>query len=76
MTDQRLAYNAVKVMYSKTYELDKEFNFRIPQTKKDLQVYVNKLRAILEEAFDTAQVNKMVGHEIKDAKNDNNNETE
>lgn len=78
MTDKLSAYNAVKIMYNKTYELDKEFNFRIPQTKKELQVYVNKLRAILEEAFDTAQVNKMAGHEIKEATEEkkNNHETE
>lgn len=64
--------NAIKNLYDGIYELDKSFNFKYPKLKPDLEKYLKEVNRLLVEAFDTAQINRIKGHELKvqDDKND------
>ena len=57
-------HKAMRILYSKIYDLDKEFSFRLPQKKADMQKYTTKMRNIVEEALDIADISKIVGHEF------------
>jgi len=57
--------NAMRMLYQKKYELDKDFDFRVPRLKPDLHAYLHRLLNAVEEAFVTANVTKIKGHELK-----------
>lgn len=57
-------HNAVKMLRNEVYKLDKEYGFKMPQRKQELQAYTNQLRSLFEEAIHIAQVNKVIGHEF------------
>jgi hypothetical protein len=59
------AKNAIKNLYLKKYALDKQFEFRIPRLKLDIEAYLNVLLRIMDEAFDEGAVVKYKGHELK-----------
>lgn len=59
------AKNAVKILYSKKYELDKDFEFRVPKLKTDIEAYLHRLLDAVEEAFTEAKVVKYSGHELR-----------
>lgn len=59
------AKNAIKNLYLKKYALDKDFEFRIPRLKVDMEAYLNRLLQAVEEAFEEGNVVKYSGHELK-----------
>jgi hypothetical protein len=59
------AKNAIKNLYLKKYSLDKQFQFKIPRLKLDMEAYLNILLRIVDEAFDEGVVVKYKGHELK-----------
>ena len=59
------AKNAIKNLYLKKYALDKDFEFRIPRLKLDLEAYLNRLLRAVDEAFEEGNVVKYSGHELK-----------
>lgn len=56
--------NAVKNMYYKKYQLDKDFGFKVPRLKTDLEAYLHRLLNAVEEALDEAKVTKYKGHQL------------
>ena len=71
------AKNAIKNLYLKKYGLDKQFEFRLPRLKLDMEAYLNILLKIVGEAFDEGAVVKYKGHELKwPSRNDNKEETD
>ena len=69
-------HNALKILYQKKYELDKQWDFKYPRLKNDLEAYVNVLAQIIEEAFETGQINKIKGHEMRYRKRDEKDDDE
>ena len=70
------AKNAVTTLYLKKYALDKTYAFKIPRLKVDLEAYLNRLLAVLDEAFEIGNVVKYSGHIMKwPSKNDKEEET-
>lgn len=59
------AKNAIKNLYLKKYALDKDFEFRIPRLKVDMEAYLHRLLQAVDEAFEEGKVVKYSGHEIK-----------
>jgi hypothetical protein len=59
------AKNAIKQLYQKKYELDKRHDFRVPKLKTDIEAYLHLLLDSVDEAFDTANVVRYKGHELK-----------
>jgi len=57
--------NAMKILYTKKYQLDKDFGFRVPKLKVDLEAYLHRLLDSVEEAFETANIVKYSGHTLK-----------
>jgi S-adenosylmethionine/arginine decarboxylase-like enzyme len=57
-------HNAIKYLNQHVYALDKEFGFKMPQRKQELQAYTNRLRSLFEDAIHIAGVNKVIGHEF------------
>ena len=57
--------NAIKQLYQKKYELDKDFKFKVPRLKTDLHAYLHRLLNAVEEAFETSRVVKYKGHELR-----------
>lgn len=55
--------NAIYTLYSEKYELDKQFSFRWPRLKDDLEAYLNAILVSVDNAFNEAQVPKIKGHE-------------
>jgi hypothetical protein len=60
-------YNAIKTLYDKIYNLDRQWEFKHPSTMKklDLQAYMNVLLQAINEAIDTAKISRIKGHELK-----------
>jgi len=67
------AWAAMRRLYDRVYELDKEFSFRSPDKKAELQWYYNKVHSHLWDAFEEAGVSKVHGHEVKPKQNNGSN---
>jgi len=65
MADRKLIkkHNAIKYMYERKYELDKQFEFTWPKRKDDFEAYLNILLNVLDEAFNIAEQPRIKGHE-------------
>ena len=59
------AKNAMKALYLKKYEIDKDFAFKVPRLKVDIEAYLHRILGSVEEAFEMAKVVKYKGHELK-----------
>jgi len=58
--------NALRQLYQRKYELDKDFSFKVPRLKTDLHAYLHRLLNAVEEAFTTSNdVVKYKGHELR-----------
>jgi hypothetical protein len=68
--------NAIKNLYSGKYLLDKDFEFRIPKLKTDVEAYLHRLLNLVEAAFDEGNVVKYKGHELTWASRTNKEETD
>lgn len=62
--------NAIKHLYNGIYELDKSFDFKYPRLKPDMEKYLSEVMNLLDESFNIAGVNKVIGHEIKSKSED------
>jgi len=87
MSKWKKDHAAIQELYKKLYNLDKQFDFRWPRLKDDLEAYLNILLVIVNDALKKANVKRVVGHKgivyIPDAYNkskkkesDNGTETE
>ena len=65
MADRKLIkkHNAIKYMYERKYELDKQFEFTWPKRKDDFEAYLNILLNVLDEAFNIAEQPRIKGHD-------------
>ena len=59
------AKNAIKNLYKKKYEIDKQNSFRIPKLKTDIEAYLHLLIDAVDAAFEEGNVVKYKGHELK-----------
>ena len=59
------AKNAIKNLYKRKYEIDKQNSFRIPKLKTDIEAYLHLLLDAVNAAFDEGNVVKYKGHELK-----------
>ena len=59
------AKNALKILYQKKYELDKDNEFKVPRLKVDIEAYLHRLLDAVEGAFETGSVVKYSGHELR-----------
>lgn len=65
--------NAIKHLYNELYELDKSYDFTYPRLKPDFEDYLGKLRKIVDDSLDIAEVKRITGHKFKkeDTKGEN-----
>ena len=69
------AKNAIRTLYLKKYALDKLYEFRIPRLKLDLEAYLHRILDMIDAAFETGNVTKYSGHNMKwPSKNDKEEE--
>jgi len=59
------AKNAIKNLYKRKYQIDKQNSFRIPKLKTDIEAYLHLLIDAVEAAFKEGNVVKYKGHELK-----------
>jgi len=59
------AKNAMKHLYMRKYNLDKNWDFKVPRLKTDIEAYLHLLLDSIEEAFEIGKVVKYSGHELK-----------
>lgn len=62
MTKSKQEHNAIRFLYEKKYELDKQFGFRWPRLKEDIEAYANILMNTVEQAVDMANHPRIIGH--------------
>ena len=55
---------AMKHLYMRKYNLDKNWDFKVPRLKVDIEAYLHILLDSIEEAFEIGNVVKYSGHEL------------
>jgi len=59
------AKNAIRHLYQKKYELDKNWEFKVPRLKTDIEAYLHILLDSVEEAFEIGKIVKYKGHTLR-----------
>jgi hypothetical protein len=59
------AKNAIKNLYLRKYQIDKQNSFKVPRLKIDIEAYLHLLLDAVENAFEEGNVIKYSGHELK-----------
>jgi len=63
MNKSKKEHNAIKYLYQRKYDLDKQFSFTWPKKKEDFEAYLNIILHVLDEAFTIADHPRIKGHE-------------
>jgi len=62
MSKSKKEHNAIKFLYEKKYEVDKQFRFTWPILKTDVEAYANILMNTIDKAVDIAEHPRIEGH--------------
>ena len=70
------AKNAIKNLYLRKYQIDKQNSFKVPRLKTDIEAYLHLLLDAVEGAFEEGNVIKYSGHELKWPSRNDKDETD
>jgi len=62
MSKSKKEHNAIKFLYEKKYEVDKQFGFTWPILKTDVEAYANILMNTIDKTVDMAEHPRIEGH--------------